>query len=39
MKDWRWAFLGLVCFGLVLGIGAVERGRGQPTERISGLNF
>ncbi|GFZ08040.1 exostosin family protein [Actinidia rufa] len=36
MKDWRWAFVGFLYFALALRIGAVELGRGQQTERISG---
>uniref|UniRef100_A0A2N9FCB3 Exostosin GT47 domain-containing protein n=1 Tax=Fagus sylvatica TaxID=28930 RepID=A0A2N9FCB3_FAGSY len=36
MNCWRWGFVGIVYAALVLTIGAVEHGRTQPTERISG---
>lgn len=36
MNGWRWGFLLLVYAALVLKTGAVEHGRTQPTERISG---
>ncbi|XP_015937882.1 probable beta-1,4-xylosyltransferase IRX10L [Arachis duranensis] len=36
MDFWKWVFFGFLCAALVLRIGAVELGRNQPTERISG---
>lgn len=33
---WRWVLVGLLCTAFVSRIGAVELGRRQPTERISG---
>jgi hypothetical protein len=36
MKGWKWGFVGLLYAAYVLRIGAVEQGRTQPTERISG---
>lgn len=36
MNGWRWGFLLLVYAALILKTGAVEHGRTQPTERISG---
>ena len=38
MKDCRWAFVKLFYFAFLLRVGgAVELGRGQQTERISGV--
>jgi hypothetical protein len=36
MKGWKRGFVGLLYAAFVLRIGAVEQGRTQPTERISG---
>lgn len=39
MKFWKWGFVGFLCAAFALAVGAVELGRNQPTERISGEVF
>lgn len=40
MEIWKWVFVGILWYAaFVLRIGAVELGRSQPTERISGGIF
>jgi len=37
MGRWKLSFLGFLCAYFLFTIGAVELGRNQPTERISGI--
>jgi len=40
MEIWKWVFVGVIWYaGLVLSIGAMELGRSQRNERISGWFF
>jgi hypothetical protein len=40
MEIWKWVFVGVLWYaGFVLSTGAVELGRSQHTERISGWFF